>query len=380
MPNLVLLSRLLCGYLGRVDENDSQNRPAMRQLGRVALAALAAMLAGACGADVGRDPILAGAGSNGVVNVYSHRHYDIDRQLFDRFTEETGIRVNVVSASADELITRLQTEGASSPADVLITVDAGRLHRAKERGLLQAVESPVLASNIPARYRDPEGYWYGLTMRARVLVYAVARVDPSQIETYESLAGPAWQGRVLVRSSENVYNQSLLASVIAHRGEAAAREWAEGIGRNLARSPSGGDTDQVKAVAARVGDVAISNTYYVARLAASSDPEEQRVYGQVGIVFPNQADRGTHINVSGAGVTAHAPNRANAIRLIEFLAGDEAQRLWAEGNQEYPVKPGVPVSEVLRGWGEFRADTLSLARLGELNTQAVMTADRARWR
>jgi iron(III) transport system substrate-binding protein len=322
----------------------------------------------------------AAATGSGAVNVYSHRHYDIDRQLFDRFTAETGIRVNVVTGSADELITRLQTEGASSPADVLVTVDAGRLHRAKERGLLQRVESEVLERSVPPQFRDPDGYWYGMTVRARVLVYARARVRPEQIATYESLAEPEWRGRVLVRSSENVYNQSHLASLIAHSGEAAALAWAEGVARNLARSPSGGDTDQVKAVAAGVGDVAISNTYYVAKLATSQDAEEQRVYSQVAVVFPNQSDRGTHINVSGAGVTANAPNRENAIRLIEFLVGDEAQRLYAEGNQEYPVKPGIPMSEVLQGWGEFRADTLSLTRLGDLNAQAVMLFDRARWR
>jgi iron(III) transport system substrate-binding protein len=346
------------------------------------LALVLAVVAAGCRGDAARDPASRQGmqDGGGAVNVYSHRHYDIDRELFDRFTGETGIQVNVVSASADELITRLQTEGASSPADVLITVDAGRLHRAKERGLLQPIESAVLAENVPARFRDPEGYWYGLTMRARVLVYARDRVDPGEIPTYESLADPKWRGRVLVRSSDNVYNQSQLAAMIAVSGEEAALRWAEGVARNMARAPSGGDTDQVKAVAARVGDVAISNTYYVAKLAESTDPEEQRVYQQLGVVFPNQGDRGTHINVSGAGVTAHAPNRANAVRLLEYLSSDEAQRLWAEGNQEYPVKPGIPMSKLLQSWGTFEAESLSLARLGELNSQAVMLFDRARWR
>ncbi|CAN5630589.1 Fe(3+) ABC transporter substrate-binding protein [soil metagenome] len=349
---------------------------------RAAFALMLSLITAACGADSGRDPNMARGSQTGgsEVNVYSHRHYEIDRQLFDRFTQETGVRVNVVSASADELITRLRTEGASSPADVLVTVDAGRLHRAKELGLLQPIESEVLEQNIPERYRDPEGYWYGLTMRARVLVYSRERVNPDEIPTYESLAEPQWRGRVLVRSSENVYNQSQLASMIAASGEDAALRWAEGVARNLARAPSGGDTDQVKAIAAGVGDVAIVNTYYVAKLAESTDPEEQRVYRQLGVVFPNQSDRGTHVNVSGAGVTAHAPNRDNALRLIEVLADDEAQRLWAEGNQEYPVKPGVPRSRVLQSWGDFRSDSLGLARLGELNTQAVMLFDRARWR
>lgn len=320
------------------------------------------------------------AADAGVVNVYSHRHYDVDRQLFDRFTAETGIRVNVVTGSADELITRLESEGARSPADVLITVDAGRLHRATERDLLQAVESSVLESNVPAQYRDPAGRWFGLTTRARVIVYARDRVDSTQLSTYEALAGPEWRGRVLSRSSENVYNQSLLASIIAAAGEDAARAWASGVARNFARSPTGGDTDQAKAVAAGTGDVALVNTYYVARLGESENAEERRVFERLGIFFPNQADRGTHVNVSGAGVTRHAPNRENAVRLIEYLSGDEAQRLFAEGNQEYPVKPGVPASATLRGWGEFRADALELSRLGELNTQAVMMFDRSGWK
>jgi iron(III) transport system substrate-binding protein len=336
--------------------------------------AAAVLSAGGCRADGGA------AAEGGVVNVYSHRHYEVDQQLYDRFTAETGIRVNAVTASADELITRLETEGASSPADVLITVDAGRLHRAKEKGLLQPVESAVLTANVPANLRDRDGQWWGLTKRARVLVYAKARVKPEEIATYEALAAPRWKGKILVRSSENVYNQSLLAALIAEEGEAAALAWARAIAGNLARAPSGGDTDQVKAVAAGGGDVAISNTYYVARLAASQDPEERRVYEQVGVVFPNQADRGTHINVSGAGVTRHAPNRPNAVRLLEFLVSEEAQRLYAEGNQEYPVKPGVPASATLRSWGTFREDTLSLWRLGELNGRAVMLFDQAEWK
>ena len=343
----------------------------MRQ---VAVGALAAAVLGTGGCREG------GAAEGGVVNVYSHRHYEVDQQLYDRFTAETGIRVNAVTGSADELITRLETEGESSPADVLITVDAGRLHRAKEKGLLQAAESALLAASVPAHLRDRDGQWWGLTKRARVLVYAKDRVRPEEIATYESVAAPRWRGKILVRSSENVYNQSLLAALIAEEGEAAALEWARAIASNLARAPSGGDLDQVKAVAAGAGDVAISNTYYVARLASSTDPEERRVYDQVGVVFPNQADRGTHINVSGAGVTRHAPNRANAVRLLEFLVSDEAQRLYAEGNHEYPVKPGVPVSATLREWGAFREDTLSLWRLGELNGRAVMLFDHAGWK
>ena len=339
--------------------------------------ALAAGL-GACTEEPGEAPErLQEAGE---VNVYSHRHYETDRELFRRFTEETGIRVNVVTASADELITRLENEGAQSPADVLITVDAGRLHRAKERGLLQPVRSEVLEANVPPHLRDRDGEWYGLTQRARILAYHRDRVQPDELSTYEALAEPRWNDRVLTRSSSNVYSQSLLASVIAHEGMEAAEQWAAGLVENLARDPSGGDTDQIKAVAAGVGDVAVVNTYYLARLAASEDPEERRVAEQVGAFFANQDGRGTHVNVSGAGVTRSASNPENAIRLLVFLSGDEAQRLFAEANQEYPVKPGVEWSAPLRALGEFRADTLDLTRLGELNTEAVQISDRVGWR
>ncbi|MEX0980001.1 MAG: Fe(3+) ABC transporter substrate-binding protein [Gemmatimonadota bacterium] len=327
-----------------------------------------------------------GGGGSGQdeVNVYSHRHYVADQQLFAAFTEQTGIRVNVVSASADELITRLETEGANSPADVLITVDAGRLHRAKERGLLQPVRSDLLEANVPEALRDPEGHWYGMTLRGRIIAYARDRVSPDELSTYEALADPKWRGRVLVRSSENIYNVSLLASIIAASGEDAALRWAEGIVANLARAPQGGDTDQIKDVAAGVGDVAIVNTYYVGRLLNDEDPAARALAERVGIFFPNQGDgalgRGTHVNVSGAGVTPHAPNRDNAVRLLEFLTSDEAQELFARANFEYPVKEGVEWAPTLESWGDFRADTLNLSVLGELNNQAVILFDRARWR
>jgi iron(III) transport system substrate-binding protein len=318
--------------------------------------------------------------TGGVVNVYSHRHYDADRELFRRFTELTGIDVNVVTASADELITRLENEGAQSPADILITVDAGRLHRAKERGLLQPITSAVLEANVPEHLRDQDGEWYGLTQRARILAYHRARVQPESLSTYEALAGPEWRGRVVIRSSSNVYNQSLLAAMIANHGAELAERWAGGIVSNMARAPSGGDTDQIKAVAAGAGDVAVVNTYYLAQLAVSNDAEERRVAEQIGVFFPNQQTTGTHVNVSGAGVTRSSRNRDNAIRLLEFLSGDEAQRVFAETIQEYPVKPGVAWSQTLQGWGEYRADTLDLSRLGEVNAEAVRIFDRARWR
>jgi len=319
-------------------------------------------------------------GPEEVVNVYSHRHYDADQFLFDRFSELTGIEVRVVTASADELITRLEREGEVSPADVLITVDAGRLHRAKELELLRPVRSPVLSEAIPDHLRDPEGYWFGLTQRARILAYARDHVTPMELSTYEDLAGPQWKGRVLVRSSENIYNLSLLASMIAANGPDHAEGWAEGIVENLARPPQGNDTDQIMDVAAGVGDVALVNTYYMGRLLNDQDAAARELASRVGVFFPNQDDRGTHVNVSGAGVTAHAPNPDNAVRLIEFLVGTEAQRVFAETIFEYPVRVDVPWATTLSEWGEFRADTLNLRRLGELNTEAVMIFDRAGWR
>jgi iron(III) transport system substrate-binding protein len=321
------------------------------------------------------------AGDTGeVVNVYSHRHYDTDQLLFDRFTEETGIQVRVISASADELITRLEREGAASPADVLITVDAGRLHRAMELDLLQPIQSGELEEVVPAHLRDPDGYWFGLTRRARILAYAIDRVDPGELSTYEALTGPEWEGRLLTRSSENIYNVSLLAAIVAALGPEAAEDWARGIVNNFARAPQGNDTDQVLDVAAGVGDVAIVNTYYIGRLLNAEDPASRELASRIGVFFPNQDDRGTHINVSGAGVTRHSPNPENAIRLIEFLVSEGAQREFAEAAFEYPVRPGVEWAPTLMEWGDFRADPLGLDALGELNNTAVQIFDRVGWR
>lgn len=317
-----------------------------------------------------------------VVNVYTHRHYDADRELFARFTEATGIEVRVVKASADELMKRLETEGADTPADVLITVDAGRLVRAKDRGLLQAVTSEKLDANVPANLRDAERHWYGLTTRARVVVYSKDRVADDALTTYADLTKPDWKGKILVRSSSNIYNQSMLAAQIANEGRDAARDWARGIVANMARAPKGNDRDQVKGVAAGIGDVAIVNTYYLGKLATSSNPEEVRAYEAVKVWFPDQAEgqRGTHVNASGAGVTKHAKNRDNAIAFLEFLTSQESQRVFAETNFEYPVHPDVKPSDLVAGWGSFRPDDLSLQRLGELNAEAVQTFDEAGWR
>ena len=348
-----------------------------RLTGAHALMAMGGVFLAACSGDDGGE---GASESPGVVNVYSHRHYDTDQELFRRFTEETGIVVNVQTASADELITRLETEGADTEADILVTVDAGRLQRARARELLRPVSSPTLEANVPDNLRDPDGYWYGLTQRGRVIVYAKDRVSPEDLSTYEDLADPKWRGKILVRSSENIYNQSLLASILAVSGEDAAERWAEGVVANMARTPQGSDRDQVRDVAAGVGDLAIVNTYYLGLLFNGEDERDRALKDQVGVFFPNQDDRGAHMNVSGAGVTAHSPNPGNALRLLEFLTDTEAQTRYAEANFEYPVKPGIEWAETLKEWGQFRADTLNLSVLGELNTQAVMAFDRAGWR
>ncbi|EIM77089.1 extracellular solute-binding protein [Nitritalea halalkaliphila LW7] len=318
--------------------------------------------------------------SAGVVNVYTHRHYEADQQLFDRFTEETGIRVNVVSASADELIQKLEIEGASSPADVLITVDAGRLYRAQEKDLLQPVSSSTLEAAIPAKFREPAGYWFGLTYRARILAYHKERVSPEELSSYEALADPQWKGRILTRSSENIYNQSLMASIIEHNGEEAASAWASAVLDNLARAPKGGDRDQVKAIASGEGDVAIVNTYYIGLMLNDDNAEERKAAEQIEVFFPNQDDRGTHVNISGAGVTKYAPNKENAIKFIEFLANKESQQFLANINYEYPVREDVAFSEQLKKWGAFKSDDLNLSILGENNQRAVVIFDQVGWK
>jgi iron(III) transport system substrate-binding protein len=315
-----------------------------------------------------------------IVNVYTHRHYEADQKLFDMFTEATGIKVNVVSASADELIQKLELEGANSPADVLITVDAGRLHRAESKDLLQAVNSDILNANIPAKFRDPEGYWFGMTFRARILAYSKERVNPEELSTYEALTEDQWKGRILTRSSENIYNQSLLASIIANNGKETAEQWAAGLLTNMARDPKGSDRDQVKAVAAGEGDVAIVNTYYIGIMLNDANEEERKAAEKISIFFPNQEDRGTHINISGAGVTKYAPNKENAVKLLEFLSNKESQEFLANINFEYPVNPNAEFSDLLKQWGSFKADDLNLSVLGDNNSEAVVIFDKVGWK
>jgi iron(III) transport system substrate-binding protein len=316
----------------------------------------------------------------GEVNLYSARQEALIKPLLDRFSAATGIKVNLVSAKADALLQRLKSEGRNSPADVLLTVDAGNLHAAQAAGVLQPVRSRVLEEAIPATYRDPAGHWFGLSLRARPVMYVKGRVDPAELSTYEALAEPKWKGRICIRSSDNVYNQSLVGAMIATRGEAATETWASGFVANFARKPQGGDRDQLKAAVAGQCDIAIANTYYLAQMLESAKVDEKAVAEKIGVFWPNQAERGVHVNISGAGVTAAAPNRDNAVRLLEFLAGAEAQQWYAETNQEYPVRGGIALSATLRGFGEFRADNVNMAKLGEFNAAAVRLMDRAGWR
>ncbi len=314
------------------------------------------------------------------LNLYTHRHYDTDKEIFKAFEEKTGITVNVIKASADELIQKMEEEGNQSPADVLITVDAGRLVRANQKGLLQPVESQILENTVPANLRAEDNTWFALTKRARVIVYDKDKVKPADLSTYEALTDKKWNGKLLIRSSSNIYNQSLMASIIANNGEEAAKKWAEGIVANLGRDPQGNDRDQVKGIVAGDGQIAVVNTYYLGKLLNSEDAAEVKAGNAVKVFFPNQENRGTHINVSGAGVAKYAPNKENAIKFLEYLVSKDVQGKFSSANYEYPVNAAASISELLQSWGEFKEDKLPLSKLGELNKDAVKTFDAASWK
>ncbi|MCI0431114.1 MAG: Fe(3+) ABC transporter substrate-binding protein [Rhodospirillales bacterium] len=322
--------------------------------------------------------VTSGAGA-AEVNIYSARQEALIKPQLDAFTAETGITVNLVTGEAKELVQRMTAEAANSPADMLFTADAGNLAAAADNGLCQRIRSEVLENAIPAPYRDPEGAWFGLGLRARPIFYVPGKVDLAELKTYEDLAEPKWKGRILVRSSNHIYNQSLLASMIAHRGPEAAETWAKGVAGNLARKPQGGDRDQIKAAAAGEGDIVIANSYYYAQMLTSDKPEEREAATKLKIIWPNQDDRGTHVNVSGACVAAHAPHKEEAVKLLEFLVSDEAQRIYAEKGQEFPAKPRIPASGTLQSLGTFKADDLNLSELGKHNAEAVRIFDRVGW-
>lgn len=314
------------------------------------------------------------------VNVYSARKDHLLKPVLDEYTKATGTKVNLLSAGEDQLLERLKSEGKDSPADLFITTDVVHLHKARVAGVLQSVDSAVLNKNIPATYRDPQGYWYGLSARARVVFFAKDRVKPTDITTYEDLADPKWKGRICVRSSSSSYNQSLLAGIIAVNGPAKAEAWAKGIVDNMARKPQGGDRDQIAAVAAGQCDIAIANTYYYGGMQTSDKAAERDAAAKVGIAFPNQQGRGAHMNVAGAGVAASAKHKAEAIGLLEFLSGAEAQRIFAEANNEFPVLPTAKLSPVVAAWGPFKGETINVAMLGENSGEAIRIFDRVGWR
>jgi len=317
----------------------------------------------------------------GELNLYSSRHYDTDERLYSAFEEKTGIKINRIEDKADALIERIKAEGANSPADILLTVDAGRLWRADQAGILQPVQSETLNTRIPEWLRHPSGHWYGFSQRIRIIFYDKTKVNPQDIQTYQSLADPKLKGMVCTRSSGNIYMLSLMSSMINHLGPDEAATWAEGVWNNRARDPAGGDTDQLRGIASGECAISVSNTYYFAR-ALRKDVKglDDAAMANIGWVFPNQESFGSHANISGAGVVATAPNKDNAVKFLEYLASDEAQQYFSAGNDEYPAVMGVGLSESVAKLGIFRSDTLNLSALGENQPTAQKIYDRIGYR
>ena len=316
------------------------------------------------------------------VNLYSQRHYAVDELQYKNFTEKTGIKVNVVKANADELIERLKNEGESSPADLFVTVDAGKLFNAREAGVLQKIPSKNINQNIMNELRDPEGFWAPITYRSRVIVYSNERVEKSDLSTYEDLANPKWKNRLLVRSSSNAYNQALMSSLVANLGSENTENWSSAVVSNFARDPKGSDRDQVKAIAAGQGDIAIVNSYYIGLLLASEKEEELNAGNSVSVFFPNQGegDRGSHINISALGLIKSSPNKENAIKLIEYLTSEEAQDVYVNNSYEYPANSMVEPSQIVKSWGGFKIDKLNLNALGEFRPEALRIFDKTGWK
>jgi iron(III) transport system substrate-binding protein len=314
------------------------------------------------------------------VNIYSARKEALIKPLLDQFTVETGIKVNLVTGKADTLLKRLEIEGRNTPADILLTVDVARLIRAKDKALFQKIDSDLLKKVIPEYYRDADNQWFGLSLRSRVIIYAPDRVKEDELSSYADLADNKWKDRVCVRSSSNVYNQSLVAAMIANEGLEKTENWATGLVENFARPPKGGDRDQIKAVAAGVCDVALVNNYYLAGMLESSQEAELTAAKKIKLFWPDQAGRGAHMNVSGAGILKPAKHKKEAILLLEFLVGDYAQQWYADTNHEYSINPEIESSSILKSWGDFKADNLNLSLLGKYNTEAVMLMDRVGWK
>lgn len=340
---------------------------------------LTALLLAACGGEQTGEMQAPKAAIAGDVNVYSGRHYESDNAIYDAFTAETGIRVNIIEAGGDALIERIAQEAEASPADVFITADAGILWRADQRGVFREIGNEALEERVPAQFRHREGKWFGLSKRARIIIYNKEMGLPEGLDSYADLADGAYKGMICARSSSNIYNQSLLASIIAHEGADRAEAWAAGVVANFARSPQGNDTTQIEAVAAGLCRLGIVNSYYTARFKGASDPDAAAIGEKFELLFPDQAGNGTHVNISGAGVAKYAPNPENAGRLLEFLLRDETQKAFASGNNEYPVVPGVSAEGPIAAYAEFRADDLPVAALGENQAEAVRIFDRVGW-
>lgn len=315
-----------------------------------------------------------------VVNVYSARHYDADRRLYAAFEEATGVAVRVLPANAEQLLERLRAEGDATEADLVVAADAGNLWRMKDAGLLQNVTTPALEAGVPARLRDPQGAYWGFTKRARVIIYNKANVQPAQVASLDDLADPRFRGRIVARSSTNVYQLSTLASRIERLGSENARTWAAGVRANFARDPQGSDTDQIKAVAADEADATLCNHYYYFRLMRSEDPADREVVERTGIVFPDQEGSGTHVNISGAGVTAHAKRRDRAVQLLEYLVSDEAQMLLAPLNVEFPIRPEIAPAPDLAAVGAFKEEDIPLDALGRHQAEAARIFEEVGWR
>lgn len=318
--------------------------------------------------------------SDNELNIYTSRQPQLLEPIIEDFYADTGIKVNLLSGNAQELMERIDIEGENTKADIFMTVDAGVLWQANERGIFSEIESDILSNNIPTYLKDPNNSWFGFSKRARTIVYSSDEYSEDDFSTYEDLADPKWKGKLLARSSSNIYNQSLLASIIANNGKQSAMKWAAAVRKNMARPPEGSDRDQMRAVAAGIGDVAIANTYYVGLLVNSSNPKDQEVAKKVGVFFPNQKGRGAHINISGGGIVKWSKNKANAVKLLEFLTGPEAQEQFPNATYEFPLEINSTNSELLQSWGKFKADPLSLSELGKLNSEAVKIFALSNWK
>ncbi len=316
------------------------------------------------------------------INIYSQRHYEVDRIQYENFEKITGIKVNVIKAGADELLERLKNEGENTPADLFVTVDAGKLQKGVEMGVFQKINNNVINSNVSDDLKDQNGYWIPITYRARLLVYSNDRVSESDLSTYEDLTNEKWKNKLLVRSSTNAYNQALMSSLYANLGKNEVVDWSKGVVANFARDPKGNDRDQVKAIAAGQGDIAIVNSYYIGLLLSSKKQSEVDAGNAVSVFFPNQGnnERGTHINISGFAMTKNASNKKNAMKLLEYLTGVEAQNTYVNNSYEYPANPNVLPSEIVQSWGDFKRDTLDLNTLGIYRNEAIRVFDQTGWK